>query len=309
MRITAIAQFQHQIAGLSKQVETIQSLQQQVTTGKKIIHASDNPLLAGRIDEINDEVAFLKGFELNASLAENRTQLMDTQVESAINLMNRAQELLLTAENEPTNQDGRVVIGSELSALLKNLLDIASTQDDKKNYIFSGMDAQRPPFALDETGYHYQGSDTATYIQIAHNKLVPYNEKGSVLFGGSVTTPKTLFDSLTEVVNALNKPVETAEDKALLQNVLRKNGDELTQGLLQLTAYLAEIGNRGNTIQNTIDQTKQLIVDKTIGLSRLADIDMGEAISNLTQRLTTLDIMQQSYLKIQDTFNHLGIAR
>jgi len=36
--------------------------------------------------------------------------------------------------------------------------------------------------------------------------------------------------------------------------------------------------------------------------SKLSDSDLGQAISELTQRLTTLEVTQQTYLKIQETY-------
>jgi hypothetical protein len=95
------------------------------------------------------------------------------------------------------------------------------------------------------------------------------------------------------------------EDSAAMHQVLNEQMGLLTRGSTNMTNYLTGLGNRESQIRDQTEINAQYLADQEIYLGQLADTDMPAAATELTQRLTILDIMQQSYLKIQQTLSHL----
>jgi flagellar hook-associated protein 3 FlgL len=117
--------------------------------------------------------------------------------------------------------------------------------------------------------------------------------------------PQNVFDTLESLFELLSTPVNNDVEKANLHQQLGKHATSFNQIVNHFRQYSTEVGNRGKTIDDEINLNKNSITEQKILLGKLSDVDLGEVVSQLTQRLTTLEVTQQAYLKIQETFNHL----
>lgn len=410
MRLPTVSQFRDEMGVMSKQLDQIQVLQAQVSTGKKLQYASDNPLLAEKISGINDFIQTVKAYQLNGTLAENRTSVMSSAVQKSINTLDRVQELIKNSDNDTLNNNDRTTLALELKNCLDNFLQIANSQDNNGDYIFSGINSHTPSYAKVNQLFKYQGSSDITNIAISSQNTVPYNESGYSVFGDIktgnglftvsadqvnntgtgilsaggvsqntayiaddyritfvtngagklayqiiglssgqvvplpplltpddapeyiadnqiafnginvqisdnphvgdvfiITPSKTdsIFNFLQKAINTLMTPVNSDKGKADLHQALSGLSANFQQASQNFNQFMVEIGTRGKSIDDQINLSKANVVDQQILLGKLSDADMTEVISDLTQRLTTLQVTQQSYLKIQEVFNGL----
>ncbi|MDP1603537.1 MAG: flagellar hook-associated protein FlgL [Legionella sp.] len=117
--------------------------------------------------------------------------------------------------------------------------------------------------------------------------------------------PENVFDTLESLFELLSTPINTTVEKANLHQQLGEHVTSFNGVVSHFRQYLTEIGNRGKTIDDQINLNKNTITEQRILLGKVSEVDLGEVVAQLTQRLTTLEVTQQAYLKIQETFNHL----
>ncbi|MGQ3892628.1 flagellar hook-associated protein FlgL [Legionella sp. CNM-4043-24] len=116
---------------------------------------------------------------------------------------------------------------------------------------------------------------------------------------------QNLFDTLDEVIKILSTPVNTDKDRADLHQVLGEQGTSFTQAFNHILQYFTEVGNRGKTIDDQKVMTENRIKDQEYMLDRLSNAPMEEVMPELVQKMTSLELTQQSYLKIQETLHRL----
>lgn len=411
MRLPTIAQFKNEVAQMAKQHEKVSILQAQVSSGKKLLKSSDDPLTASRVGNVTDYIDRIKSYEVNTTLAENRLLMVNSSLQQGIDLSSRAQELVVRAQSETLNNRDRQNIAEELRAVLERMVMVANTQDSHGEYIYNGFQVSTPAYSLVGGEYHYQGGYEGYSIEIGEGTQVLYNDSGFQVFGniksgngfysvaadalnntgtgylnsvsvqnsqdssavddysikmvmnasgklgyqilgkthgqvvplpplilpddapeyvvGSTITfngisvilngqpeagdtfkitpskVQNVFKTLQNLIDALNAPVASEADKAILKQTLVEESESFAQASDHLIIQLTNAGNRAKMIDDQAQLNKNQIIDEQIILSRLSDVDMTQSISELTQRLTSLNIMQQSYLKIQETFIQL----
>lgn len=409
MRLPTVNQFKSEMTTLSNQYDRIQNLQTQVTTGKKLQSASEDPLLADRINAVGDFVQNVKGYQLNGTLAETRVSLASSNIQQSINEVDRIRELIQTAQNDTLNNGDRKNIALELQGHLDNLLQVANARESSGEYIFSGINVHGASFENQGGRYVYQGAQEVTRIAINNQNTVPFNDSGLEVFGniktgnglyslssavsntgtGVVTsggslqntayvpdnytitfvtnssgnlawqvtgltsgqiipapplitpgdapefqpntdmafngvnlqfaglpqvgdtfqveqsTSQNMFNMLQDIINTLNTSVNTEQERASFHQALGNQSSSFRQVANHLNGFLTELANRQNNITDQIAFSNNILTEQKILLGKLSDVDITEVISDLTQRLTTLEITQQSYLKIQDTLNRL----
>jgi flagellar hook-associated protein 3 FlgL len=133
--------------------------------------------------------------------------------------------------------------------------------------------------------------------------------RGGDVFNITPSQSDNIFNVLQNVISTLSQPVYSGKDRADLQQALTQHASTFKQASSHFQAALAEVGSRGKMIDDYVDFSKNSLIDAQIARGQLADADMEQVISELTQRLTVLEVTQQSYLKIQDTYFSLLTMR
>jgi|GEM_PF-1563431 len=116
---------------------------------------------------------------------------------------------------------------------------------------------------------------------------------------------QNVFDALDAVIDILSKPVNTPKDRADLHQILGENSSSLNQAFNHLLQYSTEVGNRGKTVDEMKIMAEMRTLEQEKMMDRFSNAPMEEVVSDLTQRMTALELTQQSYLKIQETLHKL----
>ncbi len=116
-----------------------------------------------------------------------------------------------------------------------------------------------------------------------------------------------LFTSVQQAVDALRSPTGSDAEKALFRDRVDNVLDNLDRGMERLDQIQARVGARLNIIQNQRQVNGDFILTAKTALSQARDVDMAEAISNLTQQQLGLEAAQRSFARIQNLslFNFL----
>jgi flagellar hook-associated protein 3 FlgL len=156
MRIATANAFDTGIDTLSRRQSELNALQDQLTTGKRVNRASDDPAAAARAERALASI----GRSETSQRAVDASKVLITQAESTLgdagNLLQRARELMVSAGNGSYGDAERKSIADELQQIREQLLSLANSGDGGGTFVFGGQGSTQKPFV-----------DTATGVQFA----------------------------------------------------------------------------------------------------------------------------------------------
>jgi len=280
-----------QLRSMSSLQRELQDIQIQLSTGKKILHASDNPTASIEIARIDNQAAALARDKAALQFTNGRLGLEEDMLGEAISMGQRLKELAVLGNRQTTAQD-RANLVAEARQLEGALEDLANTADESGHSLFAGFRTNVRAFAEDAaTGnVTYQGDNGAV--------VVPGNEDtthgvdhGGKLFGG-VRTSSGLTDAFS-IVGQFITALDSGTGIAAAQIKL----DALSE---HLNTKQTEIGAARSAIETRIG----LFAGKESNLAArrepLAKPVIEELGTKLQQGIAALTAAQQSFIKTID---------
>jgi flagellar hook-associated protein 3 FlgL len=156
MRIATANAFDSGIDTLARRQAELNSLQDQLTTGKRVNRASDDPAAAARAERALASI----GRSETSQRAVDASKVLMTQAESTLgaagDLLQRTRELMVSAGNASYGDVERKGIADELQQIRDQLLSLANTGDGAGTFLFGGQGSTQKPFI-----------DTAAGVQFA----------------------------------------------------------------------------------------------------------------------------------------------
>lgn len=161
-------------------------------------------------------------------------------------------------------------------------------------------------------GYDVSDSGGAPVITGA-----PYVDGGDISFNGmsfdisgtpaigdtftvSPSTRQDLFTTIQNTVATLQSNVVTEADSALMKNELQNALENIDQAMQNVGSIQAEVGTRLNVAENQNLINTDFILTSKITLSKVRDLDIAEAITDLNIRKISLEAAQASFVRIQN---------
>lgn len=162
MRISTANAYNTGIATLMQRQLDMTDLQNQMTTGKRVNQASDDPAAAA----IATRAVATQGQIAATQRAVSASQTVMTQTESSLgdagNLLQSARTLIVQAGNATLSDSDRQSIATQLQSIRGQLLGIANTSNGSGSYIFGGQASTQKPFIETPGGVQYAGAPGQT---------------------------------------------------------------------------------------------------------------------------------------------------
>lgn len=240
-------------------------LQQQVSTGKRLIAGSDDPAAADRIAAIRqtraDHATWIANSDTGAAIA----NAADTTLGSVANALTRAKELVLAGRNDTLTNADRTTLANELRGIIADIASYAQATDPSGRALFPTGPVNAIPV-----------SESLNYSATAARASV----FDSVSTGAGTQT-------LTAILSAAAAALDTG------------NGAGLTTGIAQIDSGVAHIGtvrtDQGIRAQRFADAKERLEnsdADLAIEKSALADTDLTYALSEVQSKQVALQAAQ-----------------
>ena len=184
MRISSLHIFNLARNSMADANQAIVKTQEQLSTGKRVITAADDPVAATRIQQLNDTLATVTQYNKNIAIAENNLSLEDSTLDSINNLLQRVEQLAVQAGNTATLSQGEYrAIASEVDARLDELFNMVNTRNANGDYIFAGFKSGAQAFVGDKiNGFRYAGDEGQLQIKIDNNTQLATSDSGKNLF-------------------------------------------------------------------------------------------------------------------------------
>ncbi|HUR29002.1 MAG TPA: flagellar hook-associated protein FlgL, partial [Planctomycetota bacterium] len=161
--------------------------QGQVSSGKRILRPSDDPIGAARALTLHGRISESDRYLEAISGGTRELDLGATALQSAGELIAQAKSLSLQALSGTTSPEDRRLLATQLREIKAQLLDLANTQDDGR-YLFSGTKVGSKPFdALDVHGFAsttYAGNGEQHQLLAGADLRIATGIPGDQIFAG-----------------------------------------------------------------------------------------------------------------------------
>ncbi|HJS90876.1 MAG TPA: flagellar hook-associated protein FlgL [Steroidobacteraceae bacterium] len=161
--------------------------QQQLSTGKSIQSAADNPIGMAEVNQLNMELSASQQYVANGSLASANLNLETQALSDASNLLQSARDLAVQANNASLSATQRQDIATQLNQQLQQLVSIGNRTDGNGNYLFSGYASSTQPFSQSGSSVSYAGAEQTSQVQVSENLRISGGDTGSSVFMNTPT--------------------------------------------------------------------------------------------------------------------------
>jgi flagellar hook-associated protein 3 FlgL len=183
MRISTNQQFTQSLSALLNRQAEVLKTQLQLSNGRKLNSAADDPVGAGVTVQLERAQAELERFAGNSNIVANRLNLAEVALTSFGDRLQRVRELAVQGFNGSQSPASREAIAAELEQQLEGLFALANTDDGSGRYLFAGSQGATEPFATGPGGaVVYSGDQVQRRIDVSPSLSVADVAPGSEIF-------------------------------------------------------------------------------------------------------------------------------
>jgi flagellar hook-associated protein 3 FlgL len=297
MRVST-AQFQMEsISRMLQQQERLGDIQQKISTGRRLLTPSEDPTASARILDLRQVVDINEQYQRNSDMVQARLESQDITLTSMVDVFQRVRELAVQGLNDPLGQENRDGIAAEIRQQLDEVLSLSGRKDASGEYLFSGYKGNVVPVSDNGGGnYTYAGDQGQRKVLIGPNRNIEDSDNGFDLFFNVENTTENTFSAIYQLATDLENDTQSGA-----------NLDDIDAVMENLSMFRSRTGARLQALDVQNNVNEGLVVHSKELLSDLEDLDLAEAITELTLRQAGLEAAQQSYVRVQglSLFNFL----
>lgn len=299
MRITNAYAFEKSINSLQKRQQALTEAQEQLTSGKRVNKASDDPAAAATAERALAAQSRAEAQMRALDASKNAMQLTESALGTAGELMQQARELLVSAGNGSYTDSERATIALAIRGLRDELLSVSNRTDGAGRYLFGGQGADSPPLVDAPGGVVYDAAAGQAQAALGEPSPLAIDGRAAWLQAPSAATPGTtdsLFDVMDRVVGELLTPGRTGAQIGQGVSDGLRDFDAVAENLSGWRARSGEALNRIDRIGERLSQSK---LDAQTERSAAEDLDMIQAISDFQARQSGYDAALKTYSMVQ----------
>jgi flagellin-like hook-associated protein FlgL len=187
--------FQQALEGVHQHTAAILEQQKQISTGRRWIHPSDDPLAATQSSQASARKSTLERYKQSVTLAQDRLSASATAIQLLTNVLADAKEVAVSAVNSTSSQSDRNSLAQRLDSVIAQVMEVANRKD-ANGPLFAGT-AQGTPYALENGVVTYAGDDGTHSVAIGDTLSLDTNLPGSELFSKQLRKTSLFFGGAT----------------------------------------------------------------------------------------------------------------
>lgn len=156
-RIATAFAYDQSISNLQERQQNLSQTQLQLTSGKRVNKASDDPTAAARAERALAASARTDADKRAIDASRNVMQTAESALGDAVELIQSARETLIAAGNGSYTVGEQRALAVKLREIRSQLLSVANRPDGGGGYIFGGQGVNKPPFVEEGPGINYMG--------------------------------------------------------------------------------------------------------------------------------------------------------
>jgi flagellar hook-associated protein 3 FlgL len=267
MRVTQSMLSDNMLRNLSNSYSKMSTVQDQITTGKKITKPSQDPVVAIKGIGYRTDLNKVEQYQRNVGEVNNWLDSSDDALDHVGQAVTRLQELVTQATNDTNTSDDRKKIKVEVSQLRQQLQDLSNTKVGDK-YIFSGTNTLTPL----HDGTNFADATVSTGLM----KEVKIEVYDGVEIKVNMNGLK-LFTDMDGLLGKIETSLGDGSEGTVIGGYLKDISDMQNTVLEQR----ADIGARQNRVEMMDNRLSTQEIIATTLMSENEDIDYERAITDM----------------------------
>lgn len=277
MRITNNIIRENALTNMRKNLQQMEDAQQRVSTGKKVLRASEDPGAVATILRTRGSLRALDQYRSAIDSANLKVSTEESTLNELNGLISRAKDLAMAQGTGTADATTREHTRAEVESLLQHAIRLGNTQFDGY-YLFGGSASDVRPFDVDDSGPSLDFTTTGPTgdheVEVSARQLILTNHNGAEIFGDTTTGP---IAAIRDLARALQTN-DVAGIKASLDTF-----DDAARGIQTL---ISETGARQNHLEITKGNLDAMEANLTTLKSDLEEVDIEKAVTELINRQT-----------------------
>jgi flagellar hook-associated protein 3 FlgL len=279
----------------------IANLQNKIATGKQLELPSDDPVAFSDAARYKHQLAKLEQYGRNIDNVTQRLNAEESTLSQFANVLTRVQELAIQGANDTLSLEDRKSIALEIDLLRDELIGLANAKDNLGGSVFGGYRTAGQAFVKRDNGVvDYAGDTNIAQVEVAEGIFSPSSSNGQATFM-QVTVPDregshSVFSLLSETISALRNGESGKEQLNGVAAAL----DHVVNARVVSGTRLGALSTQKDIIEN--DKTNSKVM-----LSGVEDTNIEQVVSELKQKLLSLEASQTAFVKIAELslFNYM----
>jgi len=160
----------------------LSATQLQLTSGKRVNAASDDPAAAADNERALADQARTAAAQSAVNASNNAMTLSEGALGSATSLLQTINQDMISAGNAALSDTDRKSLAVQITQLRDQLLSVANTTDGNGAYLFGGQASNQPPFVDAAGGVQYRGTAGQSTVASGPGQLLPVTMDGQSAF-------------------------------------------------------------------------------------------------------------------------------
>lgn len=186
MRISTSMMFDTGTQNMLQLQTNMYKLQNQMSTGRRILTPSDDPVASAQILEISQRQSVNEQFLDNQGNAASQLTELESNLRSASDLISNVMVRAAEADNPNISDTSRQAIAFEINENFAQLLGLANSADASGQHVFAGYRGATLPFGVSGSPGNrittYHGDDGSRQLQVETGRMMDVSESGSDVF-------------------------------------------------------------------------------------------------------------------------------
>ncbi|EOV6167936.1 MULTISPECIES: flagellar hook-associated protein FlgL [Citrobacter] len=308
MRISTQMMYQQNMRGITNSQAEWMKFGEQMSTGKRVINPSDDPIAASQAVVLSQAQAQNSQYTLARSFATQKVSLEENVLNQVTTAIQTAQEKIVSAGNGTLSDDDRASLATDLQGIRDQLMNLANSTDGNGRYIFGGYKTESAPFAQADGAY--SGGTTNVTQQVDASRTMVIGHTGDKVFASLTsnavpepdggTQEKNVFKMLDTAIDALKTPVEGNDAaKATATAAIDKTSRGLKNSLNNVLSVRAELGTQLSELSSLDSLGADRALGQTQQMSNLVDVDWNAAISSYVMQQAALQASYKTFTDMQ----------
>jgi len=297
-----------QVRQFGKLTEDIQQKQEKISSGKAILRASDDPVVAANLSAAKEQEQLLSRFEENSYKAQLRLDASDKTINEAMSVMTRIAELATQARSPVFDGFSRKAILTEVQALRDTLVDLANTKDANGESLFSGYKTDKQAYVRSPDGsVHYNGDRGVHTVQVSENVNVATGLDGETVFGRVETQNgrRSVFEIVDGVMASIDplreiNEIATADRRAEIALKLPRQNQDWS---FSLTGSLGSVQIEATLAEGSEEKLAEAINAKSDQTGITAEFDPKTSKITLVEENSSTIVVQDIHIEGQEIAN------
>jgi len=264
------------LANLNQSQNTLNTLLEEVSTGKSVNEPSDNPAAAADMVQNTLETGNVDQYTKNISSVLNTIQTASSVLSNVASSLTQAVSIGTQGANGTESSDDLQDLAQQVKAILSSVVAAGNTSYEG-SYLFGGTDSSVEPYTADSsspTGYTYNGNNDTNSVEVGDGLSVQTNLPGSQVFSNS---SNSVIGALSSLYTALTSGSSTDIASATAS---------VTSALNYLGVQQGYYGNAETQLNSQQTFLQQDTVTLTTQQNNLVGVDEATAATELSQAET-----------------------